>query len=182
MKTFAAILLLGAVAAAKRSDGLKDREDNETVGAENIKAMCKSMSDEGKMTIRAQASSWEADGSGDVISPDKAADRVAAAEVMIRGNVRVAADSTSYAFIESDCTAEAPDSYDSAAADFEVNGRRKGRGNARFTYKTTDFLASDLIDGAMTLNIRDAAGASMLCCTFEAPIGRGLVDVDVDQN
>lgn len=162
MKTFAAILLLGVAAASRRRSTI--------VGAEQVKATCNSVSKDGLTRMRTSASSWEADGSGDVISPDRVADKVAAAEVQIGGKARLPIDSTHYAFVESDCTAEAPDSFDSTLADFDVNANSYGY--ARYNFKTSDFLASDLIDGAMTLNLRDAAGASVLCCTFEAPVER----------
>ena len=76
MKTFAAILLLSVVAASKRSGGHRSRD---IVGAESIKAKCTSMSDDGLMKLHAAALSLEADGSGDVISPDRVANKVAAA-------------------------------------------------------------------------------------------------------
>ena len=170
MKTFASILLLAVAAEA----GKRRRE---IVGAEIVKAVCKDMSDDGMMKMGAYAFSWEADGSGDVISPDRVADKVAAAKVAIKGRAKGPADSTCYAFIESDCTATAPADYDSALADFVVNTNENGY--AKYGYRTSDYVASDLIDGAMTLNFRDSAGASMLCCVFEDPTAERLL---ADQN
>ena len=164
MKTFAAILLLAAAADARRS------RKREVVGAEMVYATCKDMSDDGMMKMGALAMSWEADGSGDEISPDRVADKVAAAVVQIKGRAKGPADSTCYAFIESDCTAEAPAAYDSAMADFDVVTNADGY--ARYGYRTSDYVASDLIDAAMTLNFRDSAGASMLCCVFEEKMAR----------
>ena len=42
-------------------------------------------------------------------------------EVKINGYAMGPADSTCYAFIESDCTAEAPVDYNTADADFSVD-------------------------------------------------------------
>ena len=85
-------------------------------------------------------------------------------EVKISGYAMGPADSTCYAFIENDCSAAAPAAYDTANADFSVDTNEGGQGKFRFT--TGEYVASDLIDGAMTLNLRDSSGDSMLCCTF----------------
>ena len=134
-------------------------------GAMMVRADCKDMSDDGMMKVFARAHSWEADGSGDEIRSKRTQAKVDAMEVMIRGYAKGPADSTCYAFIESDCTATAPAAYDTAEADFDVDTNMGGIG--RFRFKTDEYVASDLIDGAMTLNLRDADGASMLCCVFE---------------
>ena len=85
-------------------------------------------------------------------------------EVKISGYAMGPADSTCYAFIETDCTATAPAAYNAMDADFSVSTNDGGQGMFRFT--TGEYVASDLIDGAMTLNLRDSMGDSMLCCTF----------------
>ena len=171
MKSFAAILLLAVAADARRS------RKRQVVGAEMVYATCTDMSDDEMMKMRAYAMSWEADGSGDEIKPDRVAMKVDAAMVSIQGGAKGPADSTCYAFIESDCSAAAPAGYDSALADFDVNTNENGY--AKFGLRTSDYVASDLIDGAMTLNFRDSAGDSMLCCVFEEKVDSRLL---ADQN
>jgi len=130
-----------------------------------VKGNCKDMSDDGMMKVYAHAHSWEADGSGDVIRSKRVQAKVDMMEFRLSGAAKGPADSTCYAFIESDCMAEAPVDYDSMDADFDVTTNSSGV--ARLRWSTNEYVASDLIDGAMTLNLRDSSGASMLCCVFE---------------
>ena len=156
-----AIPALGGASLGSRAE----RRSQRTQGAMMVKASCKDMSDDSMMKVYAHAHSWEADGSGDKIASKRVQTKVDAMTVKISGAAKGPADSTCYAFIESDCMAEAPDSYDTMDADFAITTNMSGVG--RFRFNTSEYVASDLIDGAMTLNLRDSMGDSMLCCVFE---------------
>ena len=196
MNNFAAILVVLAAAVNAGPSRLQ--------GAVLVKGVCNALADGGSTRVRARATSWEADGSGDDIRPRRIADKVAAEKVTVAGKAKYVPGETLYGFLgqEScgirrleDDTRELGASWggtrwsgsswtgSDGEENFQVVFGEDGFGS--FRYMCSQYVASDLVDAGMTLNLRDANGDSQICCTFEEP--ESNVDIEgrllnADQN
>ena len=103
MKSFASVLIVFAAAANAR------RDPDNLQGAEYVKFQCLAKEDLGQTTVRAKAFSWEADGTGDEILPNRVAKRVAVDSVRVVGKAKYMAGETFYAAIGTDCSDESSD-------------------------------------------------------------------------
>ena len=147
-----------AMADARRRNAWKKR----VTGAEIVNATCMAKSDDGMSGVKMGAFGWEADGSGDDIVPDWIASKVAAMEVNYKGAV-MGNSVELFGYIETAC--DAAFSLGTDDAEFSVAASDSFMGgyfNGKLMYS-----ASDLIDASMVLNLRDDAGASMICCVFD---------------
>ena len=70
MNNFAVILVVLAAAANAGPARLQ--------GAELVKGICRAKADGGATRVKARATSWELDGTGDAVKPKRIADKVAA--------------------------------------------------------------------------------------------------------
>jgi len=64
-----------------------------------VKGVCNALADGGSTRVRARATSWEADGSGDDIRPRRIADKVAAEKVTVAGKAKYVPGETLYGFL-----------------------------------------------------------------------------------
>ena len=106
--------------------------------------------------------SWEANGSGDAIEPQKIAKKVKAKTVTVAGKVKLAniedaaLNDTLFAYIGKDCSSNnEPD----VGHNFKVNFGADGLAEFHYHHRHT-YTSSDLQKHHMTLNLRDAAGES----------------------
>ena len=144
-------------------------------GAHVVKSLCRMRQDQGHLSMRAMGLSWEADGSGDAIEPAKIAKKVRAKTVTVAGKVKLtntaaegeaALNDTLYAYIgKEDCSSQVETSV---GQNFKVNFSSDGLAEFHYHHRHS-FVSSDLQSHHMTLNLRDAAGQSKICCHFIQP-------------
>ena len=91
MKNFAAILVVLATAANAGPSRLQ--------GAELVKGICRAKADDGSTIVRARATSWELDGTGDDVKPRRIADKVADEFVTVVGKAKYTIGETLYGFL-----------------------------------------------------------------------------------
>jgi len=158
MKAFAAIMMVAAMADAKRRNAWRKR----VTGAEIVNATCMAKSDDEMSGVKMSAFGWEADGSGDAISPDWIASKVAAMEVNYKGSV-MGNTVELFGYIETACDA----AFDMTTEDAEFSVPASTTWMGSYFDGKLMLEASDLIDASMVLNLRDDAGASSICCVFD---------------